>query len=289
MRILLFILALLSAPFAEAKDITFYCKKALHKQGDHSISKIDYIYVINLEKDLARFRKLKKEFKKYDITPYRFNAVKPKELNYRNLSRICFRTKKEGNVYQALRLMKYGKNFSLIPSSMNYENTNFVHYSMCLEDLARDLDFLSIIFDAYKNKYEAIWIMEDYVNIILDPNVLSGDIVYLEQFDHNWDVLYTDYESKAHRPVRFDDFYLPLRTDVNFLTSDYYRGREISSPPFASLGLRSGAYSFILSRHGIKKIVDYYKSHKFFIPFEIELQIIPDMNRYVLLEDVVTN
>ena len=286
--LLTYVFTFISPPL-DAKDITFYCKKALHKQDFHSISGVDYIYVINAKKDLTRFRKLKADFAKYDIIPYRFDAMQSSKLNYKILSGIGYNTKRGTSPAPGLKVVKSGKNLILEIDQMLSENSTYYHSSMSLARIARNLDYFSIIFDAYKSKYKSIWVMEDTAKVLVNPNIMTGIIIKLEEKDPNWDMLYTDKESRSHNPLMMCNLMRPLRIDEDFFSEEFYEDREKIEYPFDSLGLRSGAYSFILSRRAIKKIVEYYKTHNFFIPFETEIQIIPKMNRYVLMDEVVTN
>lgn len=290
MRSFLLFLMCILCPSMYGRDITYFCKKAMHKSGEHSFSCIDYVYVINAKKDIDKFRMLKKAFQKYDITPYRFDAVNPNKLSYKTLFNIGF--KNRDNVFfgmEGLMLTKAGKSWMLHEYYLNQENRVYFHNQMTIFGIARNLDFLSVIFDAYKSKYDVAWIMTDDARIVKNPNMLTGYVCQIDQEYPDWDILYTDLESNEHRPTRFDNVGTPIRPDIEFETADFYLDRANDGYPIAKLGLRSGAYSFLISKRGMKKIINYYKENKFYIPFEIEVQIIKNIKSFVLKDEVVSN
>lgn len=289
-KCLLFILCIL-CPVLYARDITFFCKPALHKSADHSISCVDFIYVINEKKNIDTFRNLKKSFSYYDIVPYRFDAVDPMKMSYKTLFNIGFNV--EDRFFpgqEALMLSKTGKkSWMLHEYYMNQCHKTYFHTQMTIYGIAKNLSFLSVIFDAYKSKYDVAWIMTDEAKIVKNPNLLTGYICQINETYPDWDILYTDMESNEHRPLEFDRIAPPIRPDIDFENEDFYKARANGAYPIAKLGLRSGDYSFLISKRGMRKIINYYKMNKFFIPFAIEMQIIPKLRAFTLADEVVSN
>lgn len=286
--VILFFMCLL-CPTLFARDITYYCKKALHKSESHSLSGIDYVYLINRHKDLNKFKMLKKMFQKYNITPYRYQAVESSALDYKTLFNIGFNLGHGMYPINGLLLSKSGKTISLQEFPMCREKSTYFHKQMTIWGIASNLSYLSVIFDAYKSKYDAAWVMTDVVKIKKDPNVISGYLALLNTEHPDWDILYTDIDSRERRPLVYDDVTTPIRPDMDFAPPEFYKERATTEYPTGRLGLRTGAYSFIISKRGIKKIVDFYKLNQFFIPFEIEIQIIPGIKSFVLRDEVVTD
>ncbi len=291
MRIILFFFLFFCQFSLGAKDIEASYKKALHKRDFHHIYGIDYIYVINANKDLNKFRDLKKQFGKYDIVPYRFNAVEASKMTYNQLSNVGLHPI-ESSGYDSLQVKRSGKNWILSQQPMVDLKYTYFHRQIKVEEISRNIDFLSVIYDAYKSKYKTVWIMEDDVEILVDPNILIGYITQIKRDHPNWDVLYTDIDSRNRLDPYFSDytyFSYPLRPDVAFEDIKFYQERGNDSYPISKLGLRRGAHSFIINRKAMKKILDYYHKHRFFIPFSVELQLIPSLKLYCLRDEVVTN
>lgn len=55
------------------------------------------------------------------------------------------------------------------------------------------------------------------------------------------------------------------------------------------IGARYGAHSMILRRKGIKKLLQFFKAHQIFLPYDMEYTLPPDIKLYTVMEDVVTN
>lgn len=267
-------------------------KEAKHKRPFHVIAGIDYIYVINAKKDIGKFRELKKRFSKYDIVPYRFDAVDASNLTYKTLSNVGYRTGKAME-FDATEVTRDGKNTIFRNAMIADPKAVYFHQSMTLGSIARNLDFLSVMYDAYKSKYKVAWIMQDNVQILIDPNVLTGCLVEMEEQDPKWDILYTDLGSRDKHAPSYEDFIQPMRPDVEFEEPGFYASRRtesyMSCYPAMRLGLRTGAESFLVSRAGMRKILSYYHKHRLFIPFEVEIQLIESLNSYELCREVVTD
>ena len=78
--------------------------------------------------------------------------------------------------------------------------------------------------------------------------------------------------------------------DLIFRPSDPYGYALLSQldDEFREIGARYGAYSMILRRSGIKTILDFFKRHQIFMPYDIELNHIPDLRLFTLRRDVVS-
>jgi GR25 family glycosyltransferase involved in LPS biosynthesis len=266
-------------------------KKAKHKRDNHSILGIDMIYVINSKKNLKIFRQIKKDFSDYDVVPYRFDAVNPKAMSYKTLSTLGVKMINTRSDFAALRLKKGWFHPSLKASIMDDGARTYFSPIMTFKKIARNLDYLSVIYDGYKNNKHCIWVMEDNVQVNQDPSVLTSRLTQLDKADPAWDILYTDVQAKLETGSHEDDLeaFNLNRPDISFGDIQQYINRDQPIGDFSGIGLRSGAYSFILSRHGMKVILDYYHTYHFFVPFDKEILLIPGIHVYGLMDAVVTN
>src|SRR5438309_6475026 len=60
------------------------------------------------------------------------------------------------------------------------------------------LSHLSVLQDAYNSGYETVWVMEDDIEVVRNPRLISG---LIEQLDMkigkgNWDILFTDQDTR---------------------------------------------------------------------------------------------
>jgi len=53
--------------------------------------------------------------------------------------------------------------------------------------------------------------------------------------------------------------------------------------------LRYGAYSMIVSKKGIQKILNYFDKNRFYTPYDIDIHFIPKINEYICNEEIVTH
>jgi hypothetical protein len=72
--------------------------------------------------------------------------------------------------------------------------------------------------------------------------------------------------------------------DLNFYLAKF---RHIDQD-FSSIGMRFGAYSMILRRSGIEKIVKFYRQYSLYLPYDMDYWLIPDLRMYALNYDLVS-
>ena len=144
-----------------------YFKKAENKAGMHSMSNIDFIYVINLDPRPERYERTMRIFEPYGIYPYRFSAVNGWQLPFEAIDElgvvyepwmpqgpVCTVYRHvNGKEYQSFEIMKE-------PGVAYYAHSLSRGAMGCL------LSHVSILQDAYDSGYGTIWIMEDDVKIV---------------------------------------------------------------------------------------------------------------------------
>lgn len=106
---------------------------------------------------------------------------------------------------------------------------------------------------------------------------------------NEWDTLFTDQDIRDRNGI-----YVPCAGYArrpNFTPENPQRIAEryqISSS-FRSVGARYGAHSMIVRRSGMKKILEFVKKYKIFLPYDMEWQNLPDLRMFTVLDDIVTN
>jgi hypothetical protein len=268
-----------------------------HKKGNHKIDGVNFIYMINLKKNLNKFREQKEEFNKYNIVPYRFNAQDPNCLTYNACRNVGAKGSYKYIRFDAIYVKKnynkglFSRNYKpkLVSGIMSNEDNRYFHPCMDLESISRNIDYLSIINDAFKNKYKVIWIMDDTVTIKSDPNRLQTYIYDLQSIDTKWDILYTN---SSETGISRSGWNMIFRPDVKFKFPKPHNFDDLSwgMPEDISLsGIRTKSPSILISKKGINKILSYYKRNRFFIPFSTELTLIPKIRTYSINKDIVTS
>ena len=174
---------------------------------------------------------------------------------------------------------------------MTNEDYRYFHPCMNKETISRNLDYVSIINDAYKSKYKVVWVMDDTIKIVKDPNCMEGYLVDLQEVDPRWDILYTDPIEKVDSWPNETDSDMISRPDVelNFTKPeiDHEIGLHISDK-ILQVYTRTKSSSFLVSKKGMRKLLSYYHKNHFFIPFSMEMPLIPGIKAYATNEPVVT-
>jgi GR25 family glycosyltransferase involved in LPS biosynthesis len=276
----------LTSGFAKLED---YFKKAPGKSSAHSMKNIDFIYTINLDQRPEKFQKCTQQLHPYQIYPYRFSAVNGWELTLETITDVGVRYMPgmTGGFWGTSYLdASFEAHHEVI---QNYGQVYFCH-CMGRGPIGIALSHFSILQDALDSGYRTIWVMEDDIEIVQDPRVLSYLIRKLdsEVGKGNWDILFTDRDTKNQNGE-----YVPCRgyaKSPNFEPKDPKRFDQDKNvgPHFRRIGARYGAYSMIVRRSAMEKILHYAKKHNIFLPYDMMFYLPENMKLYTVRRDVVT-
>ena len=132
--------------------------------------------------------------------------------------------------------------------------------------------------------------MEDDIEVIQNPHLLSDLIADLDQLlgKNGWDILFTDTDTKNTEGVK-----IPCETHgwrPNYRPANWLRfaQRTDISPLFRQVGSRYGAYSMIIRRSGIKKLLSFFKCYQLFLPYDMDYTLPPGIRLFTVREDVVS-
>jgi GR25 family glycosyltransferase involved in LPS biosynthesis len=170
----------------------------------------------------------------------------------------------------------------------------FVH-GMAKGTIGCSLSHISILKDAWDSNYETIWVMEDDIIVLQDPHRLSDLIDQLDALvgKDNWDVLFTDQDYRLSEGEYLIASGAAERPDMDCSLEARYSSRYTSkcqiSPDFQKISARFATHSMIIRRSGIKKLLDWSLTHHIFLPYDLENYLPEGINRYALIDDVVSN
>lgn len=273
-------------------QLSDHLKKTDGKKECSKMRNIDFIYMINLDQRPEKFAKSSAALNPYGIYPHRFSAVNGWELPNSTLSDVGLKYKEgmpsvvvnwyplEGGerVYGPIEEARGGCFYDMSPGAV----------AICLSHI-------SVLQDAWDSGYETIWVMEDDVVCEKDPRILSKLIDKLDAVvgKENWDVLCTDRNSKDPNGVPVPAYGAAVRPDMDCSFEERYSEKytihKVINHHFARISARFGAYSMIIRRSGIKKLLDFSKEHAIHLPYDLDNYLAPDLKRYGLRYDVVTN
>lgn len=268
-----------------------YFKPAPDKEAGHNMRNIDFIYTINLDRRPEKFAHCVSELSPYGITPYRFSAVNGWELSLEDLNSLGveFAPWMKKNIMGTC--YPVDGDGTPIHSLISVVGKKYFSHCMSRGAIGIVLSHLSVLQDAYDAGYETIWVMEDDIKVIKDPHLISELIDKLDALTgkKGWDILFTDQDTKN----RLGE-YVPCRGHAqrpNFSPTNPSRFLEepvVVSPDFKMINARFGAYSMIVRRAGMKKILDFIKLYKVFLPYDMEFYLPNKMRLYCVTDDVVS-
>jgi GR25 family glycosyltransferase involved in LPS biosynthesis len=232
-----------------------HLRKCEGKEGIHSMPEIDFIYMINLQERPEKLEESYRQLRPYGIYPYRFDAING--------------WKSPKNAFQGLGCPE-------------------VFPKMTPGKIACILSHLSVLNDAFLSNYKTIWVMEDDIEVLADPLQLSSLIIALDDLAPDWDILYTDLETKNEFGVRVPCKAILPRPNLIPEPLDFYLRRIPINDTFMEIGMRYGCYSMIIRRSGIEKILEFFKTYRLYLPIDMELFFIKGLKQIVVQNDIVS-
>ena len=221
---------------------------------ESGVESIDCMYVINLDKRPEKWQRMQVLFDERGMHGNRVSGVKGWE--------IPIEIQQELAGYYPIRLPKG-----------------------CLGCL---LSHISVIKNAYERNFNRIWVFEDDVEFQEDIQQIPELLARLSKIDPEWDVFYTDIDSKNNEGVPILSLGSDFRPDQKYRLLEYYTKRNLVSDDIMRVRQRFGLYSYVVSRNGMKKIIDYFTHVYLWTAVDVDIHYIPGIREYSTVKDVVT-
>jgi GR25 family glycosyltransferase involved in LPS biosynthesis len=247
--------------------------------------------MINLDTRPEKYAASINQLEKYGIRPSRFSAIDGGKLSIDVLNQLGVRLadpkinkKVMGKVFRNVDGIEYRTIEFIENPELTYFCTGITRGAIgCI------LSHLAILQDAYQSQYNMIWVMEDDIQVVEDPSQIAELIFELNRVDPSWDILFTDVDSKNMQGCRVPCRGLAMRPDVSIEPIAFYLAKfEKVNNRISKIGMRYGTYSMILSRLGIEKILNYYKTHAIYLPYDCDYWLIPSLKMYGQDRDIVS-
>lgn len=284
----LILVALTSLLCADLED---HLKKAPSKSEVYSMPGIDFIYMINLDQRPEKFKASLDQLTPFQVYPYRFSAVNGWELSLEALNDVGIKYSIEMEGGFLGTCYPLGGNFE--PSHEVIQNYGQSYFGHCMArgTVGIALSHISVLQDAYDSGYETIWVMEDDIDVLSDPRILPYMIEKLDDLvgRGNWDVLFTDRDMRDANGNYTTTYWAGKRPDfIGFSKNDFAK-KTLVSADFFEIGARNGATSMIIRRSGIQKLLQYFKVHQIFFPYDMEYIFPRGIKLYTVVEDIISN
>ncbi len=239
----------------EPTPLTDYLKKTTINERPSGIPSIDCIYVINLDHRKDRWNRLSELFSKMNLNVNRFSAIIGSQLTTRQRQEMS-------GPYPIL---------------------------LSGDEIGCLLSHLSIIKDAYDRGFSTVWILEDDVEFLEEAKALVPYIKNLCAIDKEWDILYTDTNSRDPLNGYFHPIDVPARPHQHLPPFNELAKRVPVGFDLERLGVRYGMGSVIYSRRGLEKVYNYFAHLYLWFPFDWDIHLIPDIREYGITRDMITN
>lgn len=288
MKLVWLLLLCSSASMLSAAPIQNHFKGVGDKSGFHAIHNIDFIYLINLDERPEKWQDCLRRLVPHRITPHRVSAVNGWKLSSRAINELGVRYNPD--LPHGLAAVYYDSSAKPCQEVAHVYNRTYFASNMSRGAIGIALSHLSVLQDAYNSGYKTIWIMEDDVEVLQNPHLLSQLIEKLDSKvgKENWDVLYTDRDSKNREGQLIPCYNFGVRPNYQPGNPKKFRERKRISKDFFRVGARYGTYSMIIRRSGIAKILQFIKQHKLFLPYDMDLVLAPHIRLYTVASDIVS-
>lgn len=239
----------------QATPVANFLKPADVSEPRSGVALVDCIYVINLDKRPEKWQRMQQILGEKGMHACRFSAIDGWSISQEAQQQLA-------GTYP----------LRMLPGEVG-----------CL------LSHVSVIKDALGRGFNVAWILEDDIEFIEDPHRMSELLAKLTKIDSNWDILYTDIDSKNSLGVRVPALDADFRPDRTFKYSlGHYLKRTPVSDDLMRLGQRYGMYSVLISRKGMSKIYNYYSHVYLWSAIDIDIHYIPTIREYSTTRDIVT-
>lgn len=263
--------------------------KIKNKKKNQCIYNVDFIYLINLDIRTDRLNRCLQQLSIYNIQPHRVPGINGWNLTQDVFNDIAMKITSSMIYDQLVQYRFVAGGVQGEPFCPSDEGISCLHALAPAGGMGGCLTHLSIVYDGYLSNYDTIWVLEDDFTVNGNPHELSKYINELNRLvgENEWDVLFTD----------DDDYFTSDNLLANFGRSSWMKPgvpmnnsfveRTNVGDHFYKIGGRTQAHSYLVSRSGMKKIIDSVTSQGLFLPYDTELPCIPGIKLYNLKHDLV--
>lgn len=273
-------------------DLIDHLKQAPNKSEKNSMQNVDFIYLINLDQRPEKWGMSVEQLRRYGIEPYRFSAVNGWELSLEAINDVG--VKFAPLMAGGFMATSYHLDGHFEPSHEVIQNYGQTYYCHCMArgTIGIALSHISVLQDAWDSGYETIWVMEDDIDVLRDPRMISDCIEELDQTvgQDNWDILFTDRDIRDQEGNHKATIWAARRPDYDVFSNEHnFAENRAVSPNFRKIGARYGATSMIVRRSGMKKLLQFYHSHNIFLPYDLDYILPRNIRLYTVMKDIVSN
>lgn len=272
-------------------DVGALLRKIEMEPQPEQVEGIDCIYMINLDERPEKWEASRAELAPYGIVPYRFSAVNGWKLTMEEVNSVGVKWERwmqKGVMGTYFPLEGAGAS---VHEPVRVRGRNYFCHCMSRGSIGIVLSHLSILKHAYESGFETIWVMEDDVQVMESPHAM---VPLVEELDfavgtEGWDILFTDPDTKSNA-----GYYVSCTTCAwrpNFAPQNPRRFtlRRAVSANLTQVGARYGAYSMIVRRSGMQKLLEFFDRYQIFLPYDMEYTLPDGIRLFSVNRDVMAS
>lgn len=288
-------LLLLSFFLSIDASIENYYRKIETEELCFGIKHVDQIYLINLDQRPEKWNRCLKQLIPYHIYPQRVSGIYGWTLSSDVLNQIGMQF--QFGMWTGNECVIYFPEGAVESEKCKLDGSCYgkTYFSFWTSKgaIGCALSHLSVLKHAYDSWLQTIWILEDDISVVEDPNLMTDYIEKLDALVGNdgWDMLFTDNLTlNGIDPNQDLQAQLPMmwRPDLPFFNLQYMLEKKEVGDDFIKIGSRIRFHSVIYRRSGIEKILKYYKERGMFMPIDHEFFFVPTMRAYVINKPIVS-
>lgn len=271
-------------------DVRDYLQPAPRSSASSQMRNIDFIYLINLDERPEKLALSLQKLAPYHITPCRFPAINGWNLPLDALNHLGVQC--ESWMSNGHFATYYGGAEGKTPLHELFGIPGRTYFCHCmpLGAIGCVLSHLSVLQAAFDAGYQTIWVIEDDIEVVQNPHLLSDLIDELDEAVglDGWDVLFTDPDTKNTDGIHVPCTSYAWRPNYTPPNPHHFAEKKEVGAHFRQIGARYGSYSMILRRSGIKKILNFIKCYQLFLPYDMEYTQPANIRLFALKEDLVS-
>ena len=274
--------------FCEA-NVLDHLKKIENKTDCRTIRNVEFIYLINLDQRPEKYQMCIDQLLPFGIEPYRFSAVYGWDLTLEQINDlgVKYQPGMDGGFMATCYLME--DNFNPRHELISVPGRTYFCHCMARGTIGIVLSHLSVLMDAYESGYETIWVMEDDIEVLSDPSIISNLIDELDQTvgKNNWDILFTDRDIRDAKGKHVPAYGYARRPNFKIQNHSYVNSKI--SQNLRRIYSRFGATSMIVRRSGMEKLLNFYQQYNVFHPYDMDFHAPKNMKMFTVSKDIITN
>jgi GR25 family glycosyltransferase involved in LPS biosynthesis len=267
-----------------------YLSTSIEPLTPSGVPGIDTCFLINLDCRRGRRERCLSALAAQGIQPVRLSAVVGAKLPAEALQKLGLRWQPGMQRRQSAAFIDGERRLFMTPQPHLDVTWYLPSPNMGRGALGCWLSHLSALYTGWTQGLSRIWVLEDDFIFLGSASDVAERVRELDALvgTDGWDILYTDPDQRASEnpTVPWPCQVVPTRPDCGFSRS---LERRRLSPRLTTVSRRWGTCSMIVNRPGMDKILNFFRQHGTYGPYDWDIHLVPDLREFACTDFLVTN